>query len=55
VPARGWRKETSSFVLGTVNADAKGVTYNDVVNPNSSFFRKTQSFVPFGPQASGDL
>lgn len=47
---KGLETETSSFVLGTVNADAKGVTYNDVVNPNSSFFRKTQSFVPSDPK-----
>lgn len=47
---KGREDETSSFVLGTVNAPANGVTYNDIVNPNSSFFRKTQSFVPSDPK-----
>lgn len=47
---KGLEDETSSFVLGTVNAPASGVSYNDIVNPNSSFFRKTQSFVPSDPK-----
>lgn len=47
---KGMKEETSSFVIGTVNASAKGVTYNDIVNPQSSFFKKTQSFVPSNPK-----
>lgn len=47
---KGMEDETSSFVLGTVNAPSRGVTYNDIVNPNSSFYRKTQSFVPADPK-----
>lgn len=47
---KGLESETSSFVLGTVNAPAKGVKYNDIVNPNSTFFKKTQTFVPGDPK-----
>lgn len=42
--------ETKAFVLGTVNAPANGVKYADIVNPNSSFYKKTQSFVPSDPK-----
>lgn len=47
---KGMEDETGSFVLGTVNAPSTGVTYSDIVNPNSQFFRKTQSFVPSDPK-----
>lgn len=43
-------EDSKAFVLGTVNAPAKGVTYSDIVNPHSSFFKKTASFVPSDPK-----
>jgi defect-in-organelle-trafficking protein DotC len=47
---RGMEKESSSFVLNTVNAPSGEVSYSDIVNPKSSFYRKTQSFVPSDPK-----
>lgn len=47
---RGMVDESSRFVLGTVNAPAGNVSFNDIVNPDSSFYRRTQSFVPSDPK-----
>ncbi len=47
---KGMEDETSSFVLKTVNAPTTDVKYSDIVNPDSSFFKKTQSFVPSDPK-----
>lgn len=47
---RGMEDESSSFVLNTVNAPSTNVRYNDIVNPNSNFYRRTQSFVPSDPK-----
>ncbi|WP_299592550.1 type IV secretory system conjugative DNA transfer family protein [uncultured Tateyamaria sp.] len=47
---RGRKDESSSFVLQTVNAPSANVRYEDIVNPNSDFYRRTQSFVPSDPK-----